>query len=73
MCSVMVWGLLALWTTQPSGKGSCTRESPGEDSDWLGSELVPIPGPITVAYWGHMANLWQGGGVFPRKERKDAE
>lgn len=66
-------GAAALWTTQPSGKESCTRESPGEDSDWLSSELVPIPGPITVAHWGHTANLWPGGGVFPRKERKDAE
>ena len=49
-CFATAWVLLALWAAQPDGKRFSTRTSPGKDSDWLGLDPVPIPGPITVAH-----------------------
>lgn len=51
-------------------KGFSTRTSPGKDSDWLGLEPVPIPGPVTVAPRSHMSNLWRGWGLCQKKEEE---
>lgn len=64
-------GLLALWTRQPDGRGPSTRGSPEKGSDWLGSESVAIPGPITVAHLGsHGQPMTKGRGLCQKKREE---
>ena len=70
-CFVVVWGLLVLWAAQPDGKGFSTRASPGKDSNWLGLDPVPIPGPITVApLESHAQPVERGRGLCQKKEEE---
>lgn len=60
------------WRSGPDHQlgGPSTRGSPEKGSDWLGSESVAIPGPITVARLGsHGQPMAKGRGSVPEERR----